>query len=323
MAGDPRVAVVGATGAVGSQLVELISARGFSCRELKLFATQRGASGTIESGGEQFLVHELENPDALADFDIAFLALPQDPAAAIVAARPGPILIDLSGAARAPSDAAPLVSPSLVPRERIGELKGRGVFSVPHPAAHVQATCLAAIEVRAGFVAATAMLGASAGGRDRIALMVDQTTDLLNARLDLEDDETQRSFNVFMREHERAVAAVIASQAAALLRSEPELCLQAVTIPVLHGSALSIAIPRRTLPADPIVRLRGAPGILLVEDAEPLGIIDAVGQEAIFVRAEDTAAGLALWCTYDNARLAALAALWVAETLTLATTSAN
>ena len=54
--------------------------------------------------------------------------------------------------------------------------------------------------------------------------------------------------------------------------------------------------------------------MLVTEEGEPLGVIDAVGQEAIVVSFEERAGSLSLWCVFDNTRLAALDALWIAET---------
>jgi aspartate-semialdehyde dehydrogenase len=320
---EPRVAVVGATGAVGNQIVDLIAARAFPAAELKLFATENGSSGTVEAGGEEHLVHALRSPRSLDGFDIAFLAIPERVALEITAARPVPILIDLSAAGRAPSDVAPLVAPGLVDRERVTKLAAGGTFALPHPVAHALAVCLEALGTRVGFVGATALLGASASGRDFIAHMVDQTTDLLSARLDLEEDETQCAFNLVMREHERALATVIAAQTCALLGAEPVLALQAVAAPVLHGTSLAIQLPALEGGIEATDRLRAAPGVLLIEEGESLGITDAVGQEAILVRAESAAASVMLWCAFDNTRLAALDAVWVAETLAFEDQPAN
>jgi aspartate-semialdehyde dehydrogenase len=317
---EPRVAVVGATGAVGNQLIELIAARGFQLSDLKLFTTESGAMQTVDAGGEERLVDALESPADLRDFDIAFLAIPAPRAAEIIAAQPGPILIDLSAANHPPSD-APMVAPGLTPRPAFAQLRNSKLFAIPHPAAHVLATCLKALGNRGGFVAATAMLGASAGGMEMLTATVDQTTDLLSARLELDDEEVQRGFNAFMREHERSVAAAITAQVAALLDKAPTLSVQAVAIPVLHGSALTIDLQRprdRTGNGeDPVELLRVAPGILIAEEGEPLGVIDAVGQEAIVVSVETRPESLSLWCVFDNTRLAALGALWIAETLAL------
>jgi aspartate-semialdehyde dehydrogenase len=320
---EPRVAVVGATGAVGNQLVELIAERGFRTGALRLFARESEAERSVESGGAEHSVEPLESTASLQDFDLAFLALPQDGAAEIVSANPGPLLIDLSAAVRAPAAGVPLFAPGLRARESLAGSRGR-VFGTPHPAAHVLATCLNAIAPEQSCVAATAMLGASAGGKAMVARAVDQTTDLLGARLDLEDDETQRGFNLFMREHERAMADVIAAHTAALLRTQPNLMLQAVAAPILYGSAITIGVAlggAETAPA--IDRIRSAPGLLLVEESEPLGVIDAIGQDAILMQAAAGAAGLMLWCAFDNARIAALLALWIAETLIAAAPHAD
>jgi aspartate-semialdehyde dehydrogenase len=313
---EPRVAIVGATGAVGNQLIELIAARGFQLSELKLFATEAGAMQTLDAAGEERLVDALESPDALRDFDLAFLAIPPARAAEIVAAQPGPRLIDLSRCSE-PAGNFPMVTPGLTSREALEKLRTAMVFSTPHPAAHVIATCLKALGPPTGFVAATAMLGASAGGMDMLTATVDQTTDLLSARLELDEDEVQRGFNVFMREHERSVASAIAAQVSALLENPPVLSVQAAAIPVLHGSALTIDIQKPSNGQDARELLRAAPGLLVVEEGEPLGVIDAVGQEAIIVSVETRAQSVSLWCVFDNTRLAALDALWIAETLAL------
>lgn len=314
IAREPRVAVVGATGAVGNQLIELIAARGFQLSELKLFATESGAMQTLDAAGEERLVEALESPDGLREFDLAFLAIPAPRAAEIVAARPGPRLIDLSGAGQAHPN-VPMVAPGLTSREALARLRDAMVFTTPHPMAHVLATCLKALGPTTGFVAATAMLGASAGGMDMLTATVDQTTDLLSARLELDDEEVQRGFNVFVREHERSVAGAIEAQVSALLEHPLVLSVQAVAIPVLHGSALTIDIETPGNSRDARELLRAAPGLLVVEEGEPLGVIDAVGQEAIIVSVETRPKSISLWCVFDNTRLAALGALWIAEAL--------
>jgi len=311
---EPRVAVVGATGAVGNQQNELNAARGFQLSELKLFASEKGAMQTLDADGEERLVESLENPEDLRGFDLAFLAVPAPRAAEIVSAAPGPTLIDLSGAGQRPS-IIPMVAPGLTSRAEIEKLRSAKVFATPHPMAHVIATCLKALDARTGFVTATALLGASAGGRDALAAAVDQTTDLLSARLQLDDDDVQRGFNAFVREHERSVATAIVAQVYSLLGKSPALAVQAVGVPVLHGSAVAIDMPARAEIHDARELLRGAPGLLLAEEGEPLGVIDAVGQEAIVVSVEETAQSLSLWCVFDNTRLAALGALWIAEML--------
>ena len=95
------------------------------------------------------------------------------------------------------------------------------------------------------------------------------------------------------------------------------LSVQVAAIPVLHGSALTIDIQAASNGRDARELLRAAPGLLVAEEGEPLGVIDAVGQEAIVVSVETRPESVSLWCVFDNTRLAALSALWIAETLAL------
>ena len=313
---EPRVAVVGATGAVGNQLVELLETRAFPKGELRLFATATETASTIEIEDAEFEVEEFTDPEDLRGFDLAFLAVPERAAHDIVAARPGPLLIDLSGAMRMPSG-QPIVAPGITGRERINELRGKMVFETPHPAAHALATILRALGSECGFAAATLLMGASAGGRDRITKTAEESADLLSGSLDLEETEYQRAFNILTSDTERAISEVVRAQSAALMGNAPTLSLQVLTAPILHGSVLSLQLPPSELAASYAERLRAAPGILFVDDSRPCGVIDALGQEAIVVKLDRQSSGTALFAAFDNARLAALIAIWIAENLLL------
>ncbi len=316
---EPRVAVVGATGAVGSQLVELLETRAFPKGKLALFASAEGASQTVGVEGleEELEVEELGAPDELRGFHLAFLAVPEPVAREIVQARPGPVLVDLSAALRLPAAEVPMVSPALTPRERLQEMRGRMVFALPHPAAHALATILRSLGAESGFVGAALMTGASASGRDVVTATVQQSADLLSGSLDLEPDEIQRGFNVFVTGKDRETADVLVAQTHFMLEHRPAIAFQMMTVPILHGSVLAIQLPAPPENANWRERLRAAPGILLVEDQKPLGIIDALGQEAVMVRMDESPGASTLFCVFDNARLAALNALWIAENVLL------
>jgi aspartate-semialdehyde dehydrogenase len=315
---DLKLAIVGATGTVGARLVELIDERRFPYAELKLFASADSAPQRIEVGGNELPVDAFTSAADLAGFDVAFLALPEHSAAEIIkavsAASSVPLLIDLSPAARSISR-APLVAPGLTPREDIARLAAGGIFALPHPVAYVLATLLKALDARAEFVAATAILGASHGGRERLAGLITQSANLMNAQLSVGEGEIQLAFNVFVDPREPQTAAELASQAASLLGYKPSLALLVAQAPTLHGTALALSA---RLDCDLARRkLREAPGVLLVEDEGPQfrGVVDAVGEDAILVRVLERPPGVALWCLFDSARLAVLPALWVAENL--------
>jgi aspartate-semialdehyde dehydrogenase len=322
-----RIAVVGATGAVGEQIVELIDARALPCAELALFASERGAAQTVEALGDALLVAEFHEPAELSRFDIAFLAVAPSWAADIVRARPGPLLVDLSAALRAPADvpAIPFVAPGFTPPERIAEVAASNrVVAIPHPAAHALATIISAAGGQNGVVCATVMLGASSAGRHSVEEVVHEARDLLSGALNLEEGEIQRAFNAYPADPASGLAAALAAQTAALLGAAPRLVIEVVYIAVLHGSAMTVLIPDPADPDNLAARLRAAPGLLLVAGEEgSAGVIDAVGQEAILIMLGTQRVGASVWCAFDSARLAALDAVWVAEKFAAVATPGN
>lgn len=308
-----RVAIVGATGAVGGQLLELIDERAFPCAELKLFSSEKHFGESIESGGKTRPVAVLSDPSELADIDVAFVAVPRVGAEQIIRADPGPIIVDLSAAMLAPAAAA-FVAPGFTARDQVRALGGGRLFQTPHPAAIALATMINALGTRQ-FCAATLMLGASSMGHGAIGHLVEQSADLLSGKLDLQEDESQAAFNVAPFPGAAELGKALLAQIARLIDVAPQLVLQTVLVPVLHGNAIVLGLPN-TAGADTWAgALRAAPGVLMVEGDEPPTVIDAIGQEALLISLSSGACGSSLWCVFDNARRAALTALWVAECL--------
>src|SRR5262249_5308553 len=148
------------------------------------------------------------------------------------------------------------------------------------------ATLLRALDITNGFVGTTLMMGASACGRDRIAKTAEESADLLSGSLDLDENEYQRAFNIVMTESERKLSEVVRAQCSALMGNAPVIALQALSVPILHGSVLSIQLPPSAAAEGYAQRLRDAAGILLVEDKQPIGVIDVLGQEAIIAKVD-------------------------------------
>jgi len=313
----PKLAIVGASGTVGGQLAELLGQRDFTYAELKLFGAPASARAkpllADEPGPE---VNELESPADLAGFDVVFLATPAAPAAALMAACSASIQIDLSAANRVPTADQPLVAPGLTSRERVLELRPKRAFGIPHPAAQIIAAVLRhALVLESEFVGATVLLGASGAGREAIATLFNQSADLLNARLDLADEETQTAFNLFLPDDADELAGVIAAQVAELAGKPVALAVQIARAPIFHGAAVAIFLPYRADLPQWAARLREAPGLILVESGEASGSVEAAGQEAVIVKLTASPAGATIWCVFDAARVAALSAIWVAETV--------
>jgi aspartate-semialdehyde dehydrogenase len=318
----PRVAVVGASGAVGGAIVELIRERGLSFSALSLFASSADEPSGVEEKDEEQDIQRLEDFHTLADFDLALLAVPAQVASEIAAVRPGPTLIDLSGACEDRPENA-MVAPGFTSRQRLLELKARrAVLTTPHSIAFAAATILRALGIESGLVSAVGMLGASSFGRNCARQSINQSAAALNGQLEVASDETQLAFNVFLAPGRQALTLMLARQVEALMGQAPQLAIQLVQVPVPHGAALSLCIPRAQDAADWRERLRSTPGVLLEED-KPAALIEVVNQDAIVVSVCEEKPAWLVWCAFDNARLAALAALWAAENLIFAGTAGS
>ncbi len=110
-----RVGIVGATGAVGQELLELLIKRNFPMSELTLLASKRSAGKTVEFEGNKFLIEEAK-PESFDKLDIAIFAAGGTPSKELVpeAAKRGCIAIDNSSAFRMDPN-VPLVVPEVNP----------------------------------------------------------------------------------------------------------------------------------------------------------------------------------------------------------------
>ncbi len=111
---DPTLAIVGATGAVGTVMIDIINSRpSVPWGEVRLIASARSAGKKITVRGKQRVVVEL-TPEAFDGVDIAMFDVPDEISAqwAPVAARRGSVVVDNSGAFRMDPD-VPLVVPEV------------------------------------------------------------------------------------------------------------------------------------------------------------------------------------------------------------------
>ncbi len=109
------VGIVGATGAVGQELVRLLVERNFPMSSLRLFASARSAGKTVERAGKTYTVEEAA-PGVFADVDVAFFAAGGSVTRALApdAIKDGCLVIDKSSAFRM-DPAVPLVIPEINP----------------------------------------------------------------------------------------------------------------------------------------------------------------------------------------------------------------
>ncbi|MDT0380234.1 aspartate-semialdehyde dehydrogenase [Streptomyces sp. DSM 42041] len=127
--GEPTLAVLGATGAVGSVLRGLLSERRDVWGEIRLLASPRSAGRKLPVRGEEVEVLALDE-EALEGVDVALFHLPDDAAAqwAPVAAAKGAVVIDSSAVFRAEDD-VPLVVPEI--NAHAARVRPRGIVASP------------------------------------------------------------------------------------------------------------------------------------------------------------------------------------------------
>ncbi|MEI8090686.1 MAG: aspartate-semialdehyde dehydrogenase [Opitutaceae bacterium] len=123
------VGIVGATGAVGQELLALLLGRNFPLASLRLFASTRSVGKVLECAGRKFTVEEAK-PGVFADVDVAFFAVDGATTRALApdAVKAGCLVIDKSSAYRM-DQAVPLVIPEINPE---GLRNHRGIIANPN-----------------------------------------------------------------------------------------------------------------------------------------------------------------------------------------------
>jgi len=123
------VGIVGATGAVGQELLRLLQQRNFPVATLRLFASARSAGKTVEFGGKSVVIEEAK-PGVFGDVDVAFFATDGAITRALApdAVQAGCLVIDKSSAFRM-DPAVPLVIPEINPEQL---LEHKGIIANPN-----------------------------------------------------------------------------------------------------------------------------------------------------------------------------------------------
>ena len=126
----PSLAVVGATGAVGTVMLSILTERPDVWGEIRLIASARSAGKKLKCRGEELTVVAL-SPEAFDGIDVAMFDVPDEVSAewAPIAASRGAVVVDNSGAFRMDSD-IPLIVPEVNPQET--KNRPRGIISNPN-----------------------------------------------------------------------------------------------------------------------------------------------------------------------------------------------
>jgi aspartate-semialdehyde dehydrogenase len=331
----PVVAIVGATGAVGIELIRCLEQRAFPLAELRLFASARSAGKTLSFRGAPLAVCELTE-DSFAGVDLALFSAGAGTAKryAPLAVRAGATVVDNSSAFRMDPQ-VPLVVPEINPE---AARTHRGIIANPNCCAIISITPLWPIH-RANRIRRLQLAtyqAASGAGAAAMQELLDSTRAFLEGRsFEQKVLPHPYAFNLFSHNtridpqtgYNDEEIKVINETRKIFGDAQIRVSATCVRVPVLraHSVAVSLECERPITPAQVRELLQRAPGVKLVDDAErnyfPMPR-DASGQDPILVGrirqdlSDPQGRSICLFVAGDQLlKGAALNAVQIAETL--------
>lgn len=329
-----NIAIVGATGAVGEQLREVLEDREFPVDELRLLASERSAGQYLPFRSKQIRV-EILKEDSFEDIDIGLFSAGSGVSAKFVpaAVAAGAVVVDNTSFFRMEPD-IPLVVPEVNAKD-VFHYKNRGIVANPNCSTIQMVVALKPIHDAARIKRVIVSTYQSVSGAGRMAMeeLSQQVGALFNGReIRKEKFPHQIAFNciphidVFMDDGYTKEEWKMIHETRKIL-GEPSLAVTATTVrvPVFcsHSESVNVETEKKLTAAQAKAILLAAPGVILADVPEeniyPLAI-DAVGKDATYVgrvREDNSVAnGLNLWVVADNLRKgAALNAVQIAELL--------
>jgi aspartate-semialdehyde dehydrogenase len=290
-----RIAVVGATGAVGQEILRTLEKRQFPVGHLKALASARSIGKKVTFAGQELAVEELRD-EAFADVDYALFSAGATRSRQFADAckKAGAVMIDNSSAFRMRADV-----PLVVPEINAGDLANhQGIIAVPNCSAIILGVPLWPLHQAATIeriIVSTYQSASGAGAQAMAELEAQARAHVSGQPLVKEVFPHQIAFNVFS--HNTAIAEngyneeenkVI--EETRKIFHEPALPIVAtcIRVPVLraHSESIVIETKRPLSPAEARKILAQAPGVKLVDDAEknhfPMPI-EASGQYDVLV----------------------------------------
>jgi len=330
------VAVVGATGAVGTALLEILAERKFPLGKIYALASERSAGERVDFGGRELVVGKL------ADFDFSQVQIGLFSAGASVsevyapkAAAAGCVVIDNTSRFRYDAD-VPLVVPEVNPAA-LADYKKRNIIANPNCSTMQLVVALKPIHDAAGIlrINVATYQSVSGAGRRGIEELAGQTASLLNGK-PLEEVGNkfpkQIAFNVlpqvdefqdngYTREEMKMVW-----ETQKILDPAIQVNATCVRVPVFYGHSEAVHIETRTKLTAGEARslLAKAQGVVVLDERRPGGyptaVTEATGRDPVYVGRirEDLShpRGINLWVVSDNIRKgAALNSIQIAELL--------
>ncbi|WP_147821221.1 aspartate-semialdehyde dehydrogenase [Salidesulfovibrio onnuriiensis] len=327
-----RVAVCGATGAVGREMLKVLEQRDFPCSEVLPMSSSRSAGTTVPFRGEELTVIEMKE-DSFEGIDIALFSAGGSPSQhfAPFAAKAGCVVVDNSSAWRMDPE-CPLVVPEVNPHDLDWH---KGIIANPNCSTIQMVVALKPIHQEAQIkrVVVSTYQAVSGTGQKAITELESQVQRLMNGQPVVADVYPhQIAFNclphidVFQENGYTKEEMKMVNETVKIIGDASiKVTATCVRVPVFYGHSESVNIEtvEKMTAEECRTLLAGSPGIEVVDYPEKLAYpmpIDAAGEDATYVgriREDDTIAnGLNMWIVSDNIRKgAALNAVQIAETL--------
>jgi aspartate-semialdehyde dehydrogenase len=327
-----RVAVVGATGAVGNLMVKVLEERAFPTGEIKLLASARSAGKKLLFHEKEIVVSELTE-DSFEGIQLALFSAGGGVSRkfAPVAARAGAVVIDNSSAWRMDPE-VPLVVPEVNPN---AALSHSGIIANPNCSTIQMVVALKPIYDAVGIrrIVVTTFQAVSGTGKRAIEELRTQVSDVMSGRDTMRQIYPhQIAFNCFP--HIGAFLDNGFSEEEMKMVNETRkifddarigVCATTVRVPVIYGHSESINIEtdRKISPEEARELLKAAPGVRVIDDpcnaVYPVPLDVAGTDETLVGRVRTDPSvenGIAMWVVADNVRKgAATNAVQIAEIL--------
>ncbi len=334
MKSEYHVAVAGATGAVGNEMLQILEEQEFPVASLKLLASSRSAGKTLDFRGESLHVEELRD-DSFEGVDIALFSAGAAASRqfAPAAAESGCVVIDNSSGWRMDPE-VPLVVPEVNPHA-VADYRRKGIIANPNCSTIQMVVVLKPIYDAAGIerVVVSTYQAVSGTGKNAMEELTEQTRNLLTFQEVTPEVYPHRiAFNCFPHigsflENGYTEEEMKMVHETHKIMEDPNIRVSATTvrIPVFYGhsEAVNIQTERKLSAKEARVLLFQAPGVRVMDNpderiypmpSEAAGINDTlVGRIREDISIEN---GLDLWIVADNIRKgAALNTVQIAELL--------
>ena len=318
-----NLAIIGATGMVGSTVLKVLEERKFPVNNFYAFSSKRSAGEVVTLFSKEHIVQELNKDTDWANIDIAIFCAGGDVSREFIpiAARNGCIAVDNSSHFRMDSN-VPLVVPEINPEEIKHH---KGIVANPNCSTIQAVIALKPLQDKYGLkrVIYSTYQSVSGAGFSGVRALEDESTDVFSRSIAYNLIPQIDDFlgNGYTKEEMK----MIEETKKILRQSDLGVTATTVRVPVFYGHSESINIELKSVfeLSDVKELLAASPGIVLMDDIEN-GVfptpIDAVGKDDVLIgrmrRDESVENGLNIFCVADNIRKgAATNAVQIAELL--------